>query len=291
DPNPDPNPNPKPDWKPDLKPNLKPDLSNGNKYNPMYTLWLVDDERDDLYRFYVEGWEDNFMPTKGITRAEIAQILARALRYDGYETHIIDVDYPDVDENEWYFNAVLTTTQAGVFKGMDDGNFEPQREITQGELIATLKRFQRLEDSDKNIMNTDVEHWASKEVNAAAEEGWLKLYMDGIKEFNADSVITREEVVTIANRAFNRPVDESYIDRYADVLAGLKTFKDVDRNMWSYYEILTAANTYIKERDSKTWINHAVFDEGPDTLISEIEFYNSLKNTPIQIKFQKDLRK
>lgn len=251
----------------------------------------------DLYRWYVKGNEGDFMPYKGITRAEIAEIFARALDYD--KTYFDDshVNYPDVDSSAWYAKAVARVTNAGIFKGTDEGNFEPTREITQGELISTLKRFQKLNDSMENIMTMRDDHWARAEVNAAAKEDWLKIYQDGTKAFDVDKVITREEVVAIANKAFARPVDQRYIDEYID---SLKTFKDINKDMWSYYEILTAANTYFVNYDNKDsrydlWVNHATFDDGPTTAIEDIKTYREILNndeyrTNIdQVRFQRDL--
>lgn len=251
----------------------------------------------DLYRWYVKGNEGDFMPYKGITRAEIAEIFARALDYD--KTYFDDshVNYPDVDESAWYAKAVARVTNAGIFKGTDEGNFEPTREITQGELISTLKRFQKLSDSMENIMTMRDDHWARAEVNAAAKEGWLKIYQDGTKAFDVDKVITREEVVAIANKAFARPVDQRYIDEYID---SLKTFKDINKDMWSYYEILTAANTYFLNYDNKDsrydlWVNHATYDDGPTTAIEDIKTYKEILNNDEyktnvdQVRFQRDL--
>ena len=251
----------------------------------------------DLYRWYVKGNEGDFMPFKGITRAEIAEIFARALDYDKRYFDDSHVNYPDVDANAWYAKAVARVTNAGIFKGTDEGNFEPTREITQGELISTLKRFQKLNDSMENIMTMRDDHWARAEVNAAAKEGWLKIYQDGTKAFDVDKVITREEVVAIANKAFARPVDQKYVDEYID---SLKTFKDIDKDMWSYYEILTAANTYFVNYDKKDsrydlWVNHATFDDGPTTAIEDIKTYKEILNndeykTKVdQVRFERDL--
>lgn len=251
----------------------------------------------DFYRWYVKGNEDDFMPYKGITRAEIAEIFARALDYDKTYFDDTHVNYPDVDQSAWYAKAVARVTNAGIFKGTDEGNFEPTREITQGELISTLKRFQKLNDSMENIMTMRDDHWARAEVNAAAKEGWLKIYQDGTKAFDADKVITREEVVAIANKAFARPVDQKYIDEYID---SLKTFKDINKDMWSYYEILTAANTYFVNYDNKDtnydlWVNHATYDDGPTTAIEDIKTYKEILNNDEyktnvdQVRFQRDL--
>lgn len=276
--------------------------------SPDYLNEKSEPERRDLdvYRWYMEGNEKNeFMPKKGITRAEMAQIFARALAYDGYKTYGDYNPYPDVDPNKWYYQAVVTTTEAGVFKGTDMGTFEPEREITQAELIATISRFQKLINKDGNAFEMKFDHWARPEVQAAYEEKWLEVYKDGRANFNADAVITREEVATILNKAFGRPIDEKYIDQILkdenDIEKNLKTFKDIDKDMWSYYEIITAANTYAvkykdKERTDYEWYNHAIEDDGPSMPVEKVRWYNGLLNNDkyidhlYQIKFQREMR-
>ncbi|MDY3946909.1 MAG: hypothetical protein SOZ40_02740, partial [Ezakiella sp.] len=64
--------------------------------------------------------------------------------------------------------------------------------------------------------------------------------------------ITRAEVVAIANKAFNRPIDVKYIDKNIDKL---KTFQDVNSSDWYYYDVICAANDYFTERGMSEWIN------------------------------------
>ena len=277
--------------------------------SPDYLNEKSEPERRDLdvYRWYMEGNENNeFMPKKGITRAEMAQIFARALSYDGYKTYGDYNPYPDVETNKWYYQAIITTTEAGVFKGTDMGTFEPQREITQAELIATISRFQKLINKDGNAFEMKFDHWARPEVQAAYEEKWLELYKDGRANFNADAVISREEVATILNKAFGRPTDKKYIEQILkdenDTEKNLKTFKDIDKDMWSYYEIITAANTYAvkykdKERTDYEWYNNAIEDDGPSMPVEKIRWYKGLLNNYkyidhlYQIKFQREMRR
>ena len=300
---------PSPEPEPEPEPQPEP-YDPGYFYDPSpdYLNEKSEPERRDLdvYRWYMEGNENNeFMPKKGITRAEMAQIFARALSYDGYKTYGDYNPYPDVETNKWYYQAILTTTEAGVFKGTDMGTFEPEREITQAELIATISRFQKLINKEGNAFEMKFDHWARPEVQAAYEEKWLELYKDGRANFNADAVITREEVATILNKAFGRPIDKKYINdmqaNIKDVEKTLKTFKDIDKDMWSYYEIITAANTYAvkykdKERTDYEWYNHAIEDDGPSMPVEKVRWYKGLLNNDkyidhlYQIKFQREMR-
>ena len=238
--------------------------------------------RLEAFRWYVRGNEHGeFMPKKGMTRAEVAQIFVRALGYDKTVVGSNVVEFKDVKANAWYHDAVVKTAAAGIFKGSDVGTFMPTREITRAELIATIARFQKLDTKAGNTMNLPQNHWAIALVEAAYQEGWLDIYEKGLVKFDADGVITREEVVTILNRAFGRQADANYIDNNA---SRLYNFKDVDKSLWSYYEILTAANTYVV---GDGWADHSNVDSNYE--IDNVKWDMPLLDNDVveQVKFQR----
>ena len=214
----------------------------------------VDKSAKYLEVAYMQGNEGKFMPYKSLSRAEAAQILANALVADGYD--YIDIDpsayYSDVDSNAWYKKAVSIVTQAGVFEGFE-GKFMPNRPITQGEWIATLTRFQMQGSMKGNAMRVKDDHWAKAEVQSAYAVGWLKIYTDGTMPFDVDKAITREEVAAVTNRAFNRVRDFGYESLNDD---HMYNFKDIDRNMWSYFDILCATNTSVHNNNS--YLSHEI---------------------------------
>lgn len=191
---------------------------------------------------YIEGFNGSFRPKDGLTRAEAAQILAKALIEDGYKYHDnFKISYKDIGE-AWYTKAIKIVTEAGVFAGYEDGSFRPQKKITRNEWISCLMRFQYLSKASGNHMNLKAGHWAAGYVEGAYEAGWLEIYEDGKVKYDGDKFITREEVVAVCNKAFNRVFDKDYIEKNAKDLIN---FKDVDASMWSYDDILCASNTFL----------------------------------------------
>ena len=267
-----------------------PDYLNKNEYKPV----VKDPEHRelDVFSLYMIGNDSHmFMPHKGITRAEVAQIFARALRYDGYQRRGEYNPYSDVNANAWYYDAVITTTEAGVFRGTDKGTFEPNREITKAELIATIARFQELINKDGNIFNMRPNHWARPEVEAAFQEGWLDIYTNGTVVFDADMVITRAEVASILNRAFGRHDDVNYIN---DNIESLVRFEDVSRDDWFYYDVIVATNTYATF--GSEWINHSNGLDREFTNLDDIEWIRPLRDDKDvieslrRVKFQRYVR-
>ncbi len=267
-----------------------PDYLNKDEYKP--EVKEPEHRELDVFSLYMIGDDSHmFMPNKGITRAEIAQIFARALRYDGYQRRGEYNPYPDVNANAWYYDAVITTTEAGVFRGTDKGTFEPNREITKAELIATIARFQELINKDGNIFNMRPNHWARPEVEAAFQEGWLDIYTNGTVVFDADMVITRAEVAAILNRAFGRHDDVEYIN---DNIESLVRFEDVSRDDWFYYDVIVATNTYATF--GSEWINHSNGLDREFTNLDDIEWIRPLRDdkevieTLRRVKFQRYVR-
>lgn len=195
---------------------------------------------------YMQGFKGDFRPKDGLTRAEAAQILANALVEDGYKYNPnFKLSYKDIGE-AWYTRAVKIVTEANVFEGYDDGNFKPQDKITRNEWIATLKRFQEIGDASGNHMNLRDGHWAMSEIEAAYNEGWLKIYTDGLATYKGDEFIPREEVAAVSNKAFKRVLDKTYIRNNEKSLI---SYKDVNKDMWSYEDILCASNTFLYKKD------------------------------------------
>lgn len=284
-------PEPEKPYDPGYRYDPSPDYLNKNKPTP--TPVPDHEYRElDVFSLYMIGNEDHmFMPNKGITRAEVAQIFARALRYDGYERRGEYNPYSDVNANAWYYDAVVTTTEAGVFRGTDLGTFEPNREITKAELISTIARFQQLGTKEGNSLNIRANHWARPEVEAAFQEGWLDIYTNGTVAFDADMVITRAEVATILNRAFGRIADVEYIDKNIESLV---RFDDVNRNDWFYYDVIVATNTYATY--GREWINHSDGMDNEFTHVDAIKWIKDLRNdkevveTLRRVKFQRNAR-
>ena len=203
-------------------------------------------ENDELLKEirYMQGYNGKFRPYDGLTRAEAAQILANALKADGYRYDAnYALSYSDVG-NKWYTDAVRVVTQAGVFQGYSDGTFRPQGKITRAEWVATLRRFQDLKEANGNTMMLRSNHWATAEVEAAYEAGWLGVYQNGIAKFDADKPITRQEVAYVSNRAFRRVLDKVYLKRSVNTLL---TYKDINPSMPLYEDILCASNTLLTD--------------------------------------------
>lgn len=235
-------------------PDYRPDDNYETRYK--YRDRIVEKEKivekivkvgsDDMLKEirYMQGFEGKFRPYDGLRRCEAAQILANALKADGYRyNEHYALSYTDVG-NEWYTDAIRVVTQAGVFAGYNDGTFKPNGKITRAEWISTLRRFQNLRVEAGNLMNLKPGHWASGEVGAALMAGWLEIYVNGTVNFDADAPITRQEVAAVSNKAFRRVLDKVYLRRSVNTLLN---YKDINPSMPLYEDILCASNTLLTD--------------------------------------------
>ena len=204
---------------------------------------IKDNERLKELR-YMQGYNGKFRPYDGLRRSEAAQILANALKADGYAYDpFYPISYTDIGDS-WYTEAVRIVSQAGVFQGYSDGTFKPEGKITRAEWVATLRRFQDLKKVSGNDMGLSMGHWATEEIEAAYQAGWLGVYQDGIAKFDADKPITRQEVAYVSNKAFDRVLDKAYLKRNVN---NMIHYKDINPSMPLYEDILCASNTLLTD--------------------------------------------
>ena len=139
----------------------------------------------------ISGVGDNkFEPERSITRAEFTS-MAMKFAVGGEEGENI---FSDVDENDWFYDAVVNSIQYGWIHGYGDGTFRPQNPITRAEVTAIVNNMLGRaadedfvdEHADELTPFSDIEkHWAYYHIVEATNdhdytkpssgENWTKL--------------------------------------------------------------------------------------------------------------------
>ena len=192
---------------------------------------------------YVNG---SFGPDRDMTRAEAAMMFYRLLldRTAG-ETKT----FTDVDAGAWYGAAVGKLAGLGIITGYDDGAFRPDHPITRAEFVAMATRFTTLADAGRSFSDVSTSHWAYKYIAFASAQGWISGYPDGT--FGPGKSVTRAEVTKIVNRMLGRAADTAYVSAHS-----VRTFPDVSKNDWAFYEIAEASNAHSYTKNAagaETW--------------------------------------
>ncbi|TFB14677.1 hypothetical protein E3U55_12815 [Filobacillus milosensis] len=194
-----------------------------------------DQDEIDYYGPYIQGFPDGtFRPNKGMTRAEIASMLAKIFSNELSD----EIKEPtDVANNHWAAKAITEVVTSGLMVGDYQGNFRPNDSITRAEMaVITFKLKQGNFDIQPNAKYSDVaEHWAKDIILKVSDWGIMSGYPDG--SFRPNQTLTRAEAVIVFNRLLDRkPIQE--VDQ--------TSFPDVPTNHWAAGEI-EAASTHSQE--------------------------------------------
>lgn len=231
---------------------------NGGLKNAVANLKkAIDDAKKNdgkLYtrRAYMKGITSmTFSPSGTLTRAEMAQIIANLLSQSGKNYSYGAVNFNDVTENSWYYNAVRVASNYGIMVGRPGGNFDPQGLVSKEELIVIAARLGGHEAMEGNTFQIKEHYWSVPYIERALNSGWIS--MD--QNFNPSEKISRGETAKIINKSIGYGADKEYIDKNIDTMT---TFDDVDRTNPYYYEIVVATNTISYQRtDSlRIWRAH-----------------------------------
>ncbi|MDY3118363.1 MAG: S-layer homology domain-containing protein [Peptoniphilus sp.] len=182
---------------------------------------------------YISGYPDGtFKPTKAMTRAEVSAVFTRVA--NGGKAVAGFTSFRDVDDSQWFASSVGYMEKRGLISGYQDGSFKPHQSITRAEFARILASYAGLSPAQKTTF-TDVKsnHWAKGYIGAVQEAGLMS--GTGKGRFAPAAKITRQEVCAAMNKVADRKADKEFLDTY-----GNNPFKDVNRGMWSYYEIMEA---------------------------------------------------
>ena len=192
---------------------------------------------------YLTGYPDGSIRPNGfVTRAESAKIIASLKGMDlsaGGQPAFKDLT------SSWYTPYINAVVKQGLMRGYMDGTFKPNAPITRAEFAQMIMPLDKVNSAAAPF--ADVKgHWAEKAINQAYGNGRIKGYPDGT--FRPDGQITRAEAVTICNNFFNRKADKAGLEASLKNPGKIKTFTDLDKSHWAYYEILEAANPHDDQK-------------------------------------------
>ncbi|MCL2588394.1 MAG: S-layer homology domain-containing protein, partial [Oscillospiraceae bacterium] len=223
------------------------------------TLPPPTDDLPERQAFLIGMPDGTVRPNAGITRAEVATIFFRLISDDTRTASWSQSNpFDDVALNQWFNNAVSTTTNMNLFQGVGDGLFAPGRGITRAELAAVLVRFAGV---DTGLFTTDDDqfsdiagHWAQAYINEAARQGWIEGAQGLGGPFLPNQPITRAETAAMVTRIFARLVYS--VD---DLLPDRIRFSDLtNQNAWFYLYMASATNSFTYEREAGeiylTWV-------------------------------------
>lgn len=199
----------------------------------------------EIHFNYVIGYTDGTIrPGNNISRAEVATIFFRLLTDEAREQYTTTAgSFTDVKAGMWCNRAIATLTNMGIIKGYTDGSFQPNKSITRAELATIIARFAKLDVNTKTFSDI-TGHWAQKNIELAAGNGWINGYEDGT--FRPNNNITRAETFAMINRVLDRQTES-----VSDLLptSDMNMWSDnMDADAWYYKDVQEATNYHKCDR-------------------------------------------
>lgn len=230
-------------------------VSEGDIFTAHFDRGIVifpkDDENSDkpiesgrgTHAAYLKGYPDGaIMPDGNITRAESATIIAKLKGLS-----LSNSDKPAFSDtpSSWYNGAINAVVEANLMRGYPDGTFRPNEKISRAEFAQMIKAID-LPNRTRAPFDDIKGHWAEGAIDQAYGNERIQGYPDGT--FRPDASITRGEAVTIANKLFDRGVDGEGLTKKLENPKDIRTFTDLLKTHWAYYEIIEASNSHDFQR-------------------------------------------
>ena len=106
--------------------------------------------------------------------------------------------FKDVKESHWYYSAVKTTVEKGIFSGMTPDTFKPNEKMTRAMFVTTLAK----------MVNAEVGEYTGTPFTDVKANAWYAKYVQWAYEnkitsgmsadrFGVNDSITREQMVTL----------------------------------------------------------------------------------------------
>ncbi|CAH1205914.1 hypothetical protein PAECIP111892_02801 [Paenibacillus auburnensis] len=178
---------------------------------------------------YIKGYGDGtFKPSRALTRAELAALLARNL---GNVASTSITGFADVNASHWATADIAKVTAAGLMKGDPDGSFNPERAVTRAEMAILSARLKQLSFDDSSAAVSAIsdvnKHWAAGAIDAVKAAGIMTGFADG--SFAPAKSLSRAEAVTVINRLFGRgPLSGVTRSSFSDVPVTHWAFADIE---------------------------------------------------------------
>lgn len=169
--------------------------------------------------------------------------------WDYYHTWLNGKYFSDIISH-FAKDDIQSVASVGLMTGTGEHSFSPYKPLTRAQMATIAARMLKLSSDTNNIPADAKGHWAEKEIKAVFDAGLMKGYPDG--KFYPDREASREEAAVFLSRVIKAELSGTNI-----------SFKDVDKDRWSYDEIMALAGSGILTGyPDKTFRPENIIDRG-----------------------------
>lgn len=148
-------------------------MAYDKNFTDMVGHWAVNDVKLMAARHIAAGvTATTFAPDAGVTRAQFAAFLLRALNVP--EQKAAGTRFSDVAAGAWYAGAVETAAAQGLVSGYPDGTFRPDVQITREEVSAMVARALAKSGESTALTEAEVQALLARFKDAGEIGPWAK---------------------------------------------------------------------------------------------------------------------
>jgi len=190
----------------------------------------------------VTGYEDGtFKPNQPINRAEAVKMLTKIIPFNAFSLvelprasiekitvsstqPLIKSPFPDIQNDQWYFEPVVQAFTNKVISGFPDGKFRPTETINKAQAIkmAVLESgMPTTTEQETNFKDVTAEDWFFNYAKLAKQKTFVVADRQG--NLNAGETLNRGDFALLLYRMLKNQQESSYFGRatyYATYLEG-----------------------------------------------------------------------
>lgn len=151
------------------------------------------------YRGIVGGYPDGeFKVDHYVTRAEFSKMLLLTAQYEVEAT--LGTTFDDVPKNHWGRAYIMTLASKEILKGRGEGEFDPEGQITIGEVLTVLSRTFEMYQVGDEYPYTLKEHWSNVYFKEMVSQGLVVASDAYYNPYSPDDKATRYDCVVLLSR-------------------------------------------------------------------------------------------
>lgn len=100
--------------------------------------WFYDSIKYVYMNNLMDGMGEGFEPDTTMSRGMLVTVLHRL---DGHTEVTVENGFADINDGEWYYNAVIWAKKNGIIDGITDTEFEPNGKVTREQMALIFYRY------------------------------------------------------------------------------------------------------------------------------------------------------
>ncbi len=187
-------------------------IENGNDEGPFTDMSESSKYYKSVLNLYdrgiISGYPDgSFKPSNLVSRAEFSKMLLLTAKYELDQS--MSSNFTDVSNNHWSKNYIMTLASREILKGKGNNQFDPEGQITIGEVLTVLTRTFNLYEVGRTYPYTLEDHWSNDYFLEAVRNGIAISSDEFYRSYDANEKATRETCANLLSRILENLHDVS----------------------------------------------------------------------------------